>query len=94
MKKINFRRIEAQTSFEGKQQTFDVAKTIGNMMMYNGSILLDIGFEDLAREIYYSEGDVEIDEKYVTAIVECVRQSNLIAAIKRELITRLTKKEN
>lgn len=44
--KINFKKIEAQTSFEGAKQTFDVAETVGNEMMYNGSILLDIGFED------------------------------------------------
>lgn len=57
--KINFKKIEAQTSFEGAKQTFDVAETVGNEMMYNGSILLDIGFEDLAREIYYSKDAVE-----------------------------------
>ena len=57
--KINFKKIEAQTSFEGAKQTFDVAETVGNEMMYNGSILLDIGFEDLAREIYYSKDAVK-----------------------------------
>ena len=62
------------------------------MMMYNGSVLLDIGFEDLARDIYYSTGEVEVDEKYANAIAQVVRQSQLIAAIKRELITRLTNK--
>ena len=40
--KINFKKIEAQTSFEGAKQTFDVAETVGNEMMYNGSILLDL----------------------------------------------------
>ena len=62
--KINFKKIEAQTSFEGAKQTFDVAETVGNEMMYNGSILLDIGFEDLVREIYYSKDAVEIPEQY------------------------------
>ena len=38
--KINFKRIEAQTSFKGGKQTFDTAETVGNEMMYNGSILL------------------------------------------------------
>ena len=90
MKKINFKRLEVQTSFDGTKQTFDVAKTVGNMMMYNGSILLDIGFEDLAKRIYYSDGEVEVDERYAKAIVECVRQSQLIAAIKREIIKILT----
>ena len=28
--KINFKKIEAQTSFEGAKQTFDVAETVGN----------------------------------------------------------------
>ena len=90
--KINFKRLEAQTSFDGSKQTFDVAKAVGNMMMYNGSVLLDIGFEDLAREIYYSTDEVEVDDKYTNAIAQVVRQSQLIAAIKRELITRLTNK--
>lgn len=91
--KINFRKMEVQTSFDGSKKTFDVAQTVGNMMMYNGSVLLDIGFEDLAKEIYYSTGEVEIDDKYASAIVQVVMQSQLIASIKRELATRLTKKK-
>ena len=65
--KINFRKIEAQTSFEGGRQTFDAAETVGNEMMYNGSILLDIGFEDLAKSIYYSKDAVEIPAQDLTA---------------------------
>ena len=80
--KINFKKIEAQTSFEGAKQTFDVAETVGNEMMYNGSILLDIGFEDLAREIYYSKDAVEIPELVV-------KNSRLIAAVKRAVINQL-----
>ena len=82
--KINFKKIEAQTSFEGAKQTFDVAETVGNEMMYNGSILLDIGFEDLAREIYYSKDAVEIPEQYCK-----VKNSRLIAAVKRAVINQL-----
>ena len=37
-------------------------------MMYNGSILLDIGFEDLAKSIYYSKDAVEIPERYSKAL--------------------------
>lgn len=89
MAKVNFKALEVQTSFEGDKQTFDVAKTVGNMMMYNGSVLLDIGFEDLAKQIYYSEGEVDVPEQYAAAIKEVVKQSQLIAAIKREVIKRL-----
>ena len=34
--KINFKKIEAQTSFEGAKQTFDVAETVGT-----GNLLLE-----------------------------------------------------
>lgn len=91
--RINFKSLEAQTSFEGEKQTFDIARILGNNMMYNSSILLDIGFEDLAREIYYSEGEVEVPERYRQAMIEVVRQSPFIAAIKREVINRLSKEE-
>ena len=78
--KVNFRIIEVQVSFEGEKRVFDIAREIGNMMMYNGSILLDIGFEDLARTIYYSDGEVEVPERYCKAIIEVVKQSSFIAA--------------
>ena len=84
--KINLKKIEAQTSFEGAKQTFDVAETVGNEMMYNGSILLDIGFEDLAREIYYSKDAVE---QYCKALELVVKNSRLIAAVKRAVINQL-----
>lgn len=87
--KINFRKIEAQTSFEGGRQTFDAAETVGNEMMYNGSILLDIGFEELARQIYYSTEAVEVLERYCKALELVVKNSRLIAAIKREIINQL-----
>ena len=87
--KVNFRIIEVQVSFEGEKRVFDIAREIGNMMMYNGSILLDIGFEDLARTIYYSDGEVEVPERYCMAIIEVVKQSSFIAAIKREVINLL-----
>ncbi len=87
--KVNFKKFEVQTSFEGKKQTFDIAETLGNDMMYNGSVLLDIGFEELAREIYYSAHEVEIPERYCKAIETVVRNSNFIVAIKRELVNRL-----
>ena len=89
--KINFKRIEAQTSFKGGKQTFDTAETVGNEMMYNGSILLDIGFEELAKQIYYSSEAVEVPERYCKAMELVVKNSLLIAAVKREIINQLNK---
>jgi len=88
--KVNFKRIEVQTSFEGDRKVYDITNDLGNMMMYNGSILLDIGFEDLAKTIYYSKSEVEIPERYCKAVIEVVKQSPFIAAIKREVINKLS----
>nr|DAG93250.1 MAG TPA: hypothetical protein [Herelleviridae sp.] len=88
--KINFKRFEVQTSFEGNKQIFNITHDLGNMMMYNGSVLLDIGFEDLAKTIYYSDGEVEVPECYCKAIIEVVKQSSFIAAVKREVINILS----
>lgn len=89
MSKINFKQFEAQTSFEGTKETFDIARTLGNEMMYNSSILLDIGFEDMAKEIYYSGKEVEIPDRYAEALKAVVKASNFKACIKRELVKRL-----
>ena len=102
--KINFRKIEAQTSFEGGRQTFDAAETVGNEMMYNGSILLDIGFEDLSVDpapdtvirVFMAwkplKDAVEIPERYSKALELVVKNSRLIAAVKREIINQLNVK--
>lgn len=91
--KVNFKEIETQISFDGTKQTFDITRDLGNAMMYNSSILLDIGFEDLAKEIYYSEGEVEVQGQYCKAIIEVMKQTSFIAAVKREVINQLTPKE-
>lgn len=89
MKKINFTKVSVPVSFEGTMTDFNVAKVLANGMMFNGSILLDIGFEDLARTIYYSDGEVEIPDQYINAIIEIVKESAFIATVKRTLIAML-----
>ena len=88
--KINFKKFEVEVSFDGHKQTFDIAKDFGNFMKYGSSVMGDIGFEDLAKEIYYSDGDVEIDEKYKSALIQVVNESKYVSAIKRELIKKLS----
>ena len=53
--KIDFTAIEVPVSFDGTTQRFNIAEVIGNAMMFNGNIILDIGFEELAKEIYKNE---------------------------------------
>lgn len=87
--KIDFTKIEVQVSFDGTRKTFNIAKNVGNDMMYNGSVIKDIGFEELARQIYFSDGDVEIPPQYIQSLLQVVLESNYLATIKRYLISVL-----
>lgn len=89
--KIDFTAIEVPVSFDGTTQRFNIAEVIGNAMMFNGSIIADIGFEELAKEIYYSKGEVDVPEKYAPYIVQIVMGSNIKACIKRYVRDTLMK---
>ena len=90
--KIDFTKIKVQVSFDGTHQTFNIAKDVGNAMMYNGSVIADIGFEELAKKIYYSDGEVDIPHEYVPFIARVISEANYIAAIKRHLLKVLNGK--
>lgn len=87
--KINFSKLEVQVSFDGSKKTFNVAKELGNDMMYNSSVICDIGFEELARQIYFSDGEVEIPQEYVRPLLQVIMERNYIAGIKRHIIKLL-----
>lgn len=88
---INFKNLELPISFDGKTQRFDIAETLGNYMMYNGSIIMDIGFEELAKKVYF-EGEVEVPDKYISAMKQIIMQAPFIATVKRE-VCRLLENE-
>ena len=81
--KIDFSKLTVQVSFDGTHKTFNIAKNVGNAMMYNGSVLSDIGFEDLARKIYFSDTEVEVPDEYVRPLLQVIMESNFVVAIKR-----------
>lgn len=90
--KIDFSKIDAQVSFDGTRKLFDIRKDLGNTLMFNGSVYLDVGFEDLAKAIYYAkEGEeIAVADDFIPHIITCVKQSSFVASIKRELIKKLT----
>ena len=89
MKKIDFTKLEVQVSFDGTKRMLNVAKALGNDMMYNGSVICDIGFEELARTIYFSDGPVEVPDNYIAPMLRVINECNYIAAVKRHLNTLL-----
>lgn len=86
--KANFKNLEVEISF-GKFGNLDVTKLLGNHIHL---LTNDIGLDDVAREIYYSEGEIDIDEHYAKEIVSLVRSNecSMLAGIKKAIIKHLT----
>lgn len=86
MKQVDFTKMEIQVSFDGTKRIFNVAKALGNDMKYNSTVILDIGFEELARTIYFSDGPVEIPDQYIQPMLRVVNECSYTAAVKRHLM--------
>lgn len=91
--KINFTKFTFQVSFDGTKKTLDIAKQMGNLMRYTGSVMGDIGFDKLAENIYFSDKEIDIPQEYVPSMLKVISDSNFISAIKHELVAQLTKKD-
>ena len=65
MKKINFTALPVQ-DIEGNMQSVNIAKHIGNQLYMQG---VDIEECELGKTIYYSEGDIELDEKQAKSVL-------------------------
>ena len=87
--KANFKKINVEVAFDEFQE-LDIAKQIGNFIHANTP---DIGLDDVAREIYHSEGDIEISEQHAKDIVVMVSSDvcMFVAAVKKAIINELTK---
>lgn len=96
-KKIDFTKIEGFQSFEdeksGVKRAINIARDIGNLMKYDGALLMDIDFEKLAEKIYYSTGPVEVPDHFIAPIKDLARNSGLKVWIKRTLINNYLKFE-
>ena len=65
MKKINFTALPVQ-DIEGNTQSVNIAKHIGNQLYMQG---MDIEECELGKTIYYSEGEIELDEKQAKSVL-------------------------
>jgi hypothetical protein len=86
--KANFKNLQVEVSFD-KFSEVDVTKALGNYIHTNTT---DIGLDDVAREIYYSEGEVEISSEHAEAIKQMVlrKDCSFFAAFKKAIISQLT----
>lgn len=94
MKKIDFTKIKIVASFDdeenGRTREINIARQIGNLMKFSGNILLDIGWEELAKTIYYSKGPVEVPQEYRHHLLQLISDNVVFnAAAKRAIIELL-----
>lgn len=84
--KLNLKELSVQTSPDGTTEQKDLRKDFGNFL-WNYS--QDIGLSDVGRDIYRSDGEIEIPETYRDAITELVNRSTYFAPVKRAILKQI-----
>lgn len=86
--RIDFSKIEVEVNFEGETRKVDIRHDLANFAKVK---TMDIGMEDFCREIYYSEGEMEVPERYAQALAEivCLCDCPFYAFVKCGLLKRL-----
>lgn len=86
--KANFKNLTVEVSFDEFKE-LDVRKVLGNFIHANTS---DIGLDDTARDIYHSDGDIELPDEHARMIVAMVSDPicKIIVGIKKSIINELT----
>lgn len=70
-----------EINFEGDQVEVDIRKQLANAIRQSTN---DIGFDDFAREVYYSDGEIEVPSEYIQPIIN-VAATCLIVPVQRAL---------
>lgn len=76
---MDFGKVMIQHTFEGEMVALDMRKQLGNRIHQTTG---DIGFDDFARQIYFSEGEIEVPEEYVEPLKQLVKEEYL-ASVQR-----------
>ena len=86
---IDFGRVMVQHTFEGEPVAVDMRKQLGNKIHQTTG---DIGFDDFARTVYFSEGETEVPKEYIEPLKEIIK-ANYLASVQRAFNQLLTIKE-
>lgn len=87
---IDFGKVMVQHTFEGDPVAVDMRKQLGNKIHQTTG---DIGFDDLARTIYFSDGEIEVPQEYIEPLKQVVKE-NYLASVQRAFNELLTIKED
>lgn len=86
---IDFGKVMVQHTFEGEEQAVDLRKALGNKIHQTTG---DIGFDDFARQVYFSEGGIEVPAEYIEPLKQVVKEY-FLASVQRAINELLTKNE-
>lgn len=77
--KVDFSKVKVQLTFEGSPVEMDIRKMLGNLIHQNTP---DIGLDDLARKIYFSEGEIDVPDGYIASIIQIAESTLNVPAQK------------
>lgn len=86
--KLNLKKLPVEVSPDGTIEHKDIRKDFGNFL-WNYS--QDVGLSDIGRDIYRSEGEIDVPDTYRDAIAELVNRSTLLAPFKRAILKQVNK---
>jgi len=76
--------LSVQTELEGEPVKIDVRKDIGNFIYQNSR---DLGALELARKIYFSDGEVEIPQREIDALKSLIEESKITLPLRIALLS-------
>lgn len=73
---IDFGKVMVQHTFEGEKIEIDIRKQLGNKIHQTTG---DIGYDDFAKTIYFSEGEIEVPREYIEPLRNTLKEHYLVS---------------
>lgn len=77
--KVDFSKVMIQHTFEGDMVAIDLRRPLANSIHQTTG---DIGFDEFAKALYFSDGEIDVPEEYVEQIKLVVKKT-FLASIQR-----------
>lgn len=85
--KVDFTKVKVEVTFD-EYKEMNIGKAVGNAIHQNTS---DIGVDETARQIYHSEGEIEIPDEQVGAILYAISNASTILVSAKKAVIELLK---
>lgn len=73
---VDFGKVMVQHTFEGEKIEIDIRKQLGNKIHQTTG---DIGYDDFAKTIYFSEGEIEVPREYIEPLRNTLKEHYLVS---------------